>query len=180
MPIGITRLRNYIDITKQIEKQKPHFQTNISKEVSYCVEEIVKVCNDNNALNTFIKTPDNQYKRLLIKFLRQQNSLSGFQELRKSLKVLCRNNPEAKNTITKLKDLIVTDKKVISFIDRIGNGTKQYITANMHRKTSYYPDKNIHYYKEISTEIVNELSKETMHKHIENFLNYILGTKKAQ
>lgn len=183
MSMGITKLRNYINVVNNIEKNRPNFQFKISKKMTTNVETTALSQNSGRFTDIIAKineAPESIFKTLSsILIAEKPHTISELQALRKDLKVICKKNPDAKKFIEDFRNQVVDNPEHKEFINSVGKKLNENITTFIGKITQSLalPLSQSKEYTAASTDLLAGLSDKSLRAHIRGFLNYISGTK---
>lgn len=181
MGVGFLNIKNYITTVNKIEKSKPNFQRNISRNLTYGIESIAQATNIDAFTRIIAKindAPESIYKTLSsILIIDKPNNLHELQKLRTSLKVSCRKNQDAKEYMTGLRDFLLNNPENQELIKFIGKGSKQYVLSLIKNPSLRKPvmKNEIAEYFKTTKEILDKLSDSSLQKHLQNFFDYIIN-----
>lgn len=182
MPSKISNsIGQYINVVRRIEERKPNFQRNMAANLTYGIESLAQVNNDKafqKIIEKINEAPHSLYKTFSsILLAHNPKSIQELQEYRKSLKVICRKNPDAKEFLTEFRDFLLNNPENKKLIDFIGKGSKNYISAYLQKRAvdgiNIRPHANE--FLTVSKRLLDDLSDKSLRNHLRNFFDYILN-----
>lgn len=182
MPSNISNnIRKYVSVVHKIERRKPNFQRNMAANLTYSIESLAQAHNEKafqKIIEKIYEAPHSLFKTFTSVFLSQNpKTVSELQGYRKTLKVICRNNPDAKAYITEFTDFLFNNPENKKLIDFVGKGSKSYISVYLKKRAVSGKNLTLHSneFLTASKNLLDDLSDKSLCTHLKNFFGYIIN-----
>lgn len=172
-------LKNYKQSTREISHINLNFEKNVSKDISYAVENIAGLKSEkiySGIIEQLTKLPESLFKPLTSTFLGKGiKSISEFQEYRKVLKIICKKNPDAREHINSLRKYINETPETKEHINNTGKALTKYMLKFLNNKSRQNPRLYMgeNNYIDASKKLIDTLKTKSLSEHLDTFLSYI-------
>lgn len=186
MSVNISKsLGQYIRVVNKIENRNPYFQRNLATNLTYSIESLAQAYDAKSfqkIIENFNEAPRSLFKTFSSVLLAQNpKNISELQNYRKSLKVICRRNPDAKAYLTQFRSFLLEKPENQRLIDFIGKGSKNYINAHLGKHfQSPFTKPHSDEFLTASKNLLADLSHKSLRTHLNNFFDYILNNGAVQ
>lgn len=172
-------LKNYKQSTREISHINLNFEKNVSKDISYAVENIAGLKSEkiySGIIEQLTKLPESLFKPLTSTFLGTGiKSISELQEYRKVLKIICKKNPDAREHINSLRKYINETPETKEHINNTGKALTKYMLNFLNNKSRQNPRLYMgeNNYIDASKKLIDTLKTKSLSEHLDTFLSYI-------